>query len=110
MNLKDKIKAANGRKVKTFEVPQWGFPVSIRSWSARELQDFTDWSKDGNNVELFGRVAAMSLCDEQGCLLFADEDIPSLCEKDLNALLLILEQATTFNKVSKDQFEATKNA
>lgn len=107
---KEKILQATGRKIKRFTIPQWdNMEVAIRSWSAKELQAFTDWQKAADqSVELFGKVAAMSLCDDEGKLLFTDEDVPALCEKDLDALMLILENATTFNRVSKAEVDKAK--
>jgi hypothetical protein len=105
---KDQITKA-GRKTARFPVPSWGFDICIRSWSPKELAEhnqFCQDHKDDTSLDILARVAVVSLCDEQGNLLFTPDDLPLLADKDFTALRLITDEALKLNGLREEDADS----
>jgi hypothetical protein len=101
LELQERILGATGRKVTSFDVSEWGFPVSVRSWSVAELQEYQAWIKEAEpTLDVLAKVAVRSLCDKDGTLLFNEQHTSQLAEKSLSALVLIAEKVMDLNGLS----------
>lgn len=102
--------------ITSLEVPEWDAMVYIRRWKGKERSRFlrTTVKEEGEAdldsiFENMSLVVSMSLCDENGNLLFNDskEDLELLGSKDANAIQRIYEAVLALNTLGKD---ALKNA
>jgi hypothetical protein len=91
---REAILAARDVTIERVEVPEWGGEVYVRNLSGKSRDAF-DGSRvrvrSGNQVEMIhdntrARLLSMTLCDEQGALLFSADDIEVLGEKDSGVL------------------------
>lgn len=91
---REKILGAVDYKIETIEVPEWGGTVSVKSLSGKGRDAFEGSRlrfKENNKVEMVyentrARLLSMTLCDVAGKLLFTEEDIEVLGEKNAAVL------------------------
>lgn len=77
MTKADVIAALKGRTPVPFEVG--GVKLWLRPWTAATRAEFAVWRKsNGGPVGLYSRLAALSVCDESGALLFGEADAADL--------------------------------
>lgn len=93
-------------EVKAVSVPEWDTTVYIRAWGGKARGRFErvlNESTDSEKEEIRGLVAAMSLCDDHGALLFDSnkETVAKLSAKNGKALERIFLAAVELNKLDK---------
>jgi len=108
---RDDIVGAKILGVKEIEVPEWNGSVFIRKWSGKDRAKFLKASTkiQGEDVganfdtifDNMALVVVISLCDEDGVRLFADEDQEMLAEKDANAIQRIYEAVLVLNALNQ---------
>lgn len=104
------IKASPPKMVKV-PVPEWGGAdafVMVRGMSGTLRFAFDDRGASHADEDFRARLAAFTLCDESGSLLFTPDSIPSLSHVDFAALDRVFKVAVELNKLSKvniDDFE-----
>ena len=92
------------------EIPEWGGTAIVRPMTGARRDRFEQAAiKDpGNNIR--ARLAAYSLCDEEGKFLFDDNDIKTLGEQPASALDKVFNVAMKVNALApKDVDDLEKN-
>lgn len=96
------------------DVPEWGGAVRLRAWDGATRDRFDAMAlqarERGQQMphQLRAWIAAMSICDERGELMFSDADIAALARKSARALDRIVEAALRLNGLTADALEAEK--
>lgn len=103
--LRDQILAADDLKVIAVDVPEWGCTVHVRTMSGGERDAFEERQQRDPFKDIRARLAVLTVCDEEGNLLFTDADIPALTKKSAAALDRIFAAATKLNKFSKEDLD-----
>lgn len=91
MLTKEQILKAKDYDLKEVEMPEWGGSVFMRSFSGKERSELeVEVTENGGNIlidsTLRARFIRKCLCDGEGNLLFAEEDIDVLNQKSAAAL------------------------
>jgi hypothetical protein len=99
----------------TVPVPEWGGDIMVRTMTNKEREALDDWylSKDGEkNLKGFrALLAASTVCDDTGALLFTPDDIPALEQKSFAAMQRVYQASAALNKLrAQDQEELVKNS
>jgi hypothetical protein len=106
LSLED-IFAANDVDVKSVDVPEWGGTVYVKAWTAGEREQFeqsilTDDGKINRNG-FRAKAVALSLCDSEGNLLFANGEIDKLQTKSAASIDRIFAACDAQNKITGDE-------
>lgn len=119
MLTKEVILAAQDLPRELVNVPEWGGDVYVGTLTGLQRDKFemtiVDANKNKKNIKLNtenirATLAAMTMQDEAGNLLFTMEDVKALGNKSCAALQRIYDAATKLNRLSKtDEEELTKN-
>jgi len=99
------------------EIPEWDGMVRVRTMTGTErdafeesIIDFKNKDRKTNFQNLRAKLVAKTVIDENGNLLFTDEDVIKLGKKSAKALDRIFEVAQRLNGLGqKDIEELTKN-
>lgn len=90
---REQILGAMDLQIESLHVPEWGGTVYIRNLSGRDRDRFegSRIRMRDNKVEMIhdntrARLLSMTLCTEKGLLLFSQEDVEVLGEKNATAL------------------------
>ena len=109
---RDDIFSAKDVEIEKVEVPEWGGHVFIKGMTAAsrgaiEAAISTTRGKgaQSNIAQIRERIAAASVCDKDGALLFTQKDIKELGERSVAALDKIVEAATRLSAISQDDFD-----
>ena len=114
---RDQILSADDLSKESVAVPEWGGDVWVRTMTASERDAF-DMSfidaKTGKTVgtmkDLRSRLCQITLCDDDGKLLFDQGDIPKLAAKSGAVLDRCFDVAQRINGITgKDVDELAKN-
>lgn len=106
MNLlsKSTILSANDLKTIDVDVPEWGGVVRVRAMSAAARENLESVARtDQNAIYNRARLAAFSLVDEAGDLLFSEEEIDQLANKSVAALDRVIEVVLRINDLEADR-------
>lgn len=107
---KDQILSANDSKTETVSVPEWGGDVlvSVMSGHARDRLESSIVGKNGgtNLTNIRAKYVAASLVDEQGNLLFTENDVTALGKKSAAALDRVFSASQRLNHITDDDVEA----
>lgn len=110
---KDDIIKADDRKKKLVKVPEWGGEVYVRVMSGTDRDKFeSNAIQNGrlNPENIRAKLAALTICDENGDLIFSDADVEELGKKSSAALTRVFNAAQKLNLMSDDDVrELTKN-
>jgi hypothetical protein len=94
------------------KVPEWGGEVWVRGMTAKERDDFeaSIITRRGstqvvNMKNVRAKLAAYSICDEDGNLLFSEKDIDELAQKSATALQRIFEVAQVLSGITEEATE-----
>lgn len=99
---RDQILKASDLKTEVVRVPEWGGTVNVRTMTGSERDRFeAEFLKD-RSKDFRAKLAAFTLCDPSGALLFSEEDIPALAAKSVSALQRVYNVALRLNAVSRD--------
>lgn len=92
-------------------IPEWGGSVFVRCMNGTERDRFESLVIDGKRANFRALLAAFSVCDESGSLLFGEKDVPSLAAQPSTALERILVASLRLSKFSEgDVQELAKNS
>ena len=112
---KDQILAVDDVQTIVVDVPEWGGQVRLATMSgtSRDMYEQTlakAMDKGAAIANLRASFLAYSLVDEEGNLLFSQEDIEALGRKNGAALDRIFQEATKLNRTGfSGSEEAAKN-
>lgn len=111
---KEQILAADDVKRVKLEVPEWGGEVYISTMSGTARDEFETGilsnAKGGKVGNARARLAASTITDELGNLLFTANDIEALGLKSQAALDRVVVESQRLNKLTNDDLEeAEKN-
>ena len=87
------------------EVPEWKAEVNVGVMSGARRDRFEASHSRDSVTNVRGRIAAFTLCDDQGKFLFEEVDAEMLGELDWRALDRIFDVAVRINALSKDAIE-----
>lgn len=108
LNKKD-ILTANDLKTEVVAVPEWGGDVIVTTMSAFSRDQFESSivGKNGgaNTINIRAKLAAATIVDEAGELLFSEKDIAPLGKKSGAALDRIFAVAQKLSRISNDDVE-----
>ena len=114
---REQILAATDIKIEAVDVPEWGGVVYVRNLKGRARDKFegSRFRMKGDKVEILhdntrANLLALSLCDEQGTLIFTEADIVELGEKNAAVLDRCFEVAQRLSALRpKDVEDKLKN-
>jgi hypothetical protein len=114
---RETILSADDITVERCEVPEWGGHVFVKTMTARakerwEQDRMEEREKKTNSMSVVrASLAAATVCDEQGTLLFTPADIDALNAKSVKPLDRIFAAATKLNRINDgDLEELVKNS
>jgi hypothetical protein len=117
---RDQIFKASDLVTRTVAVPEWGGSVSVRALTGTERDAFEAafirFDGKGNKLapnlrNIRARLVAMSVVDENGNRMFADNDVDALSSKSASALQRVFEAAQELSGLSNsDVEEMAKNS
>lgn len=104
----DQILGASDIIARTVDVPEWGGPVRVRMMTsaARDRFEAEMAARKGDMGNFRARLAVRCICDEQGKLLFRDDQAEALGEKSAAAINRVFVVATELNHFSDAEVEA----
>ena len=109
MLSKEQILKADDSKTIELDVPEWGGTVMIGTMSgfARDQFEAAILGKNGgaNTTNIRAKLAASTLIDEEGNLLFTAKDVAALGKKSAAALDRVFEAAQKLNRISDTDVE-----
>lgn len=113
MSIKADILAANDLRLEQLEVPEWKVNLWIRAWDGHARSRHEDrarsLSKGGSTKFLREHIVAISVCDEEGRLVFdEDKDLEALSKKSAVVLDRIVAQALRVNAITADDLDDLK--
>lgn len=106
---KDQILNSNDLTTEVIDCPEWGGAVQIQTMSgfARDRFEESIVGKNGgsNLGNIRAKLAAASIVDDKGELMFSEKDIQKLGKKSSAALQRIFNAAQKLNRISEDDVE-----
>lgn len=116
---RDDIKRVTDRTFEDVEVPEWGGVVRVRSLTGKEKDEFERSlmvvEQRGKKTvavpeleNMRAKLAVLSMVDENGALLFSNDDIPWLTEKSASALDRVVKVAQYLSRMNDVDFEEIK--
>ncbi|MEM7416788.1 MAG: hypothetical protein AAF389_14880 [Gemmatimonadota bacterium] len=105
MNLRDQILAVPDLPAEHISVPEWpGVEVFQRRLSHDEAAAFVDFvNSDGvTESSLMLELVQKTVCDADGNLAFAPEDMPAVAKKSNAAIKRLFENAKRMNRVGPE--------
>jgi hypothetical protein len=105
------ILARNGLRREVVAVPEWGGEVIVQEFSAAQRDLFEaavieqGKGKKKTLANFRAKLAAASIVDEQGDLVFEVEDVELLGRQSARALQRVAEAAIRINALSTDEVE-----
>jgi hypothetical protein len=118
--IRAQILAARDFKLEPVSAPEWGFAdgsIFVRSFSGKsraKIEAYISSKSDkdgavkGDVSDLFATVVQLSLCTEDGALIFPPESIPQLSEKDAVILQRLFNQAFKLNRLSAEAVQEAR--
>jgi hypothetical protein len=114
---RDTILQANDLPMEAVEVPEWGGTVHIKTMSGTERDRFdAAIIKRGKSDDTFDTrglrvdVVVLTACDENGNLLFTDDDKPALSKKSGAVLDRLCNVARKLNGILDTDSDAVKES
>lgn len=106
---RDAILSAADLNKELVDVPEWGGSVYVRALSGAERDRFEasiveqrGKSSRANLANIRAKLAALTVCDEQGEKLFTGADVSALGEKSAAALNRIFDVARRLSGLGED--------
>lgn len=98
---KDDILKADDVVMEAIEVPAWDCIVYIREMggTARERWE-TRASESNDTIGAIGRLLIEVICDQEGRLLFGEDDVNAIGEKACGPLIMLFEKACELNTLT----------
>lgn len=109
---RDEILQASDIKTELVAVPEWGGDVYVKGMTGAERDKFESSmikvrgkDKEMNLANIRAKLAALTICDENGKRLFKEEDVQALSQKSAGALQRIFEVAQRLSGISNDDVD-----
>jgi len=106
---KNDILKADDTQTVTVSVPEWGGDVIISSMTgfARDQFEASLVGKNGgqNISNIRAKLAAATIVDEKGNLMFSEKDLAKLGSKSAAALDRVFEAAQKLNRITEQDVE-----
>lgn len=109
---RDMILQADDLRKELLEVPEWGGSVYVRGMTGTErdklessMLEQRGKSQKMNLANVRARMAAMTLCDETGKLLFTEADVRALGTKSAAALQRVFEAAQRLSGLTQQDID-----
>lgn len=96
------ILAADDARLEKMAVPEWGGDVYIRVISGGDRDRFEDSYADQKLRAFRVRFLVLTLCDEKGDRLFADDQVDLLAKKSSVVINRVFEAAWKLNAFSQE--------
>lgn len=106
MGLRDELLAIDDREIVPVEVPAWGRTLHVRSLSAGEADRFEVEIKGAKPEHVRAMLLVITVCDENGQLIFAPGDVEALAGKRSAATLPLYRAAIDVNRMSPGDVDA----
>lgn len=117
---RDAILSADDIRIDVVPVPEWGGIVHIRTLTGLQREEYVESIRKvtgqgrKQSVEIVlqrsgAKLAAQTICDETGKLLFSKADIPALAAKSAKALQRVIDAAAKLNGIDDEAEENAKN-
>lgn len=91
------------------QVPEWGGSVYIKTMSAGHREQWeSSFDSNLNNKAVRASILVLTLCDENGVLLFSPDDVAKLNEQDGHIIDRLFQEATKHNRILKEASEEAK--
>jgi hypothetical protein len=115
---KEQILSAIDLKTETVEVPEWGGQVKVRMMTGAERDAFEEsivdvkgTSQKQNLKNLRAKLCVMTMVDDNGNLVFTQDEVVALGKKSAKALDRVFGVAQKLNGLTKDDVDVlTKNS
>jgi len=111
MLSKDDILNAVDLQTATVDVPEWGGEVTIQGMTGKTREIFETMAADqsgANDSNIRAHLAALSIVDENGDLMFSEDDVKALGEKSYLALDRVFKASQKLNALDSVE-EIEKN-
>lgn len=107
MLTRDAILGATDIKRELVAVPEWGGDVYVgmMNGAARDMFDAQIVNKKTGSQNIRAKLAAATVQDEEGTLMFSIADIEALGKKSAAALQRVYEVAVRLNRMGADDVE-----
>jgi len=112
MLTREDILKINDIEVETVEVPEWGGSIYVRGMTGAERDRFeasvvtTRGKSTSVNLEnIRAKMAALSICDKDGVLLFTEKDVKVLAGKSAAALQRVYEVAQRLSRIGDEDID-----
>jgi hypothetical protein len=103
---KSRIVSATDTKLDTVNVPEWGGEVCLKTLTGSERDSFEE-SYSGEKMKNFRcRFLVLTLCDENGERLFADDEVEVVGKKSALVINRLFEKAWQLNAFSDAAVDA----
>jgi hypothetical protein len=107
---RQQILAANDLPREAVPVPEWDGEVEVRAMTASERDSFEARHREAPYVDLRARLAAATICAEDGSLVFSADDVAALGAKSAAPLDRIFSVAARLSGITKqDEEDLRKN-
>ncbi|WP_254510421.1 hypothetical protein [Anatilimnocola floriformis] len=115
MSIKQQILAANDLRLEKLEIPEWNVNLWVRAWDGSARSRHEDraraLSKGASTRFLREHIVAISVCDEEGRLVFdEDKDLEALSKKSSAILDRIVAAALKVNAITADDLNDLKKS
>jgi hypothetical protein len=87
------------------EVSEWGGSVNVRVMTGTERGRFEEANRTAPKESIRARLAAVTICDEEGNLLFSDDDVHALGCRSSVALDRVFAVALKLNAIGPTSVE-----
>jgi len=109
---KSQILEVQDIEIEQVDVPEWAGHVFVKGMTGLERDTFEasivqQRGKDArvNMVNIRAKLAAQTICDEDGVRLFTDKDVHELGKKSANALQRVFDVAQRLSGITGDDIE-----
>jgi hypothetical protein len=117
---RDDILTADDIRIEPVEVPEWGGRVYVRTLTGLQREKYVESIRKVTghgkkqlveiNIQKSGaKLAAQTICDDKGKLLFTEADIPGLANKSSRALQRVIDASAELNGLDDEAEEDAKN-
>jgi len=91
--------AARKRETVTMEVPEWGGEIHLRRLTAGDLKEtgFLDQAEDRDALQMFSKLLAATIADENGERLFSEDDVTAFVDADFVTIMKVFTKVAEVN-------------
>ena len=105
---REDVLGVNDIKIVKVDMPEWldGY-VYVKGMNGLEREEFEKFYRDDTNepLNIRAKLAAMTICDEDGTLLFSIEDAEELGKKSASSLVRIFDVSRGLNSLGDEESE-----